>query len=66
MLRIIPPTEATSYSITLRNQLGQVILNQKNMLGPMGLLTLDAPSGVYQLHIESEGAKVHSQTVVFE
>ena len=66
VLRIIPPTEATSYSITLRNQLGQVILNQKNMLGPMGLLTLDAPSGVYQLHIESEGAKVHSQTVVFE
>lgn len=66
VVRIMPPAAIGDYNVTLRNQLGQTVLTQRNLSGALGVLTLDAPHGVYQLHIDSEGEPVHSQSLVLE
>ena len=66
VLWIESPKKADGYRLTIRNQLGQIVLAQQNLVGALNAVRLDLPNGLYHLHIHSEGTPVHSQTVVLE
>ena len=66
VLWIESPMRADGYSFTLRNQIGQIVLAQQNLVGATNAVKLELPNGLYHLHIHSEGSTVHAQTVVIE